>query len=254
MRNGYKEHFEKLKKIHAPKGGTPVSVPSATSPREKKRPRDGGPRKRSRAFPVSAVMYVVLMGFGALFVLLKGENVLEMVDQLEVNWMGAARASEPTGSAPPPAAAKSETTISTASAVGSTSPGDGDPAYLEKMLKRKKELDAREEALTQKENELKEQREAIEARVKELEKIRSEIGEVLKEKVEVDNERVDRLVEFYSNMKPQQAAKVMESLNEDLVVETLGRMKKKNAAEIMNLLDAKKAQSISEKFAGYRRR
>jgi flagellar motility protein MotE (MotC chaperone) len=58
---------------------------------------------------------------------------------------------------------------------------------------------------------------------------------------------------MYSNMKPPQAAKVFETMDEDLVVEILGRMKKKNAADIMNLLKPEKAQIISEKYAGYKR-
>jgi flagellar motility protein MotE (MotC chaperone) len=58
---------------------------------------------------------------------------------------------------------------------------------------------------------------------------------------------------MYSNMKPQQAAKVFETMDEELAVEIIGRMKKKNAAEIMNLIKAEKAQIFSEKFAGYRR-
>jgi flagellar motility protein MotE (MotC chaperone) len=59
---------------------------------------------------------------------------------------------------------------------------------------------------------------------------------------------------MYSNMKAPQAAKVFETMDEDLAVEILGRMKKKNAADIMNLLKPEKAQILSEMFAGYKRR
>jgi flagellar motility protein MotE (MotC chaperone) len=55
-------------------------------------------------------------------------------------------------------------------------------------------------------------------------------------------------------MRPNTAAKVVESLDEDLAVEILGRMKKKNAAEILNLLKPEKAQVLSEKYAGYKRK
>jgi flagellar motility protein MotE (MotC chaperone) len=53
-------------------------------------------------------------------------------------------------------------------------------------------------------------------------------------------------------MKPQQAAKVFETLDEDLVIEILGRMKKKNAADILNLVKPEKAQILAERYAGYR--
>ena len=72
--------------------------------------------------------------------------------------------------------------------------------------------------------------------------------------MELDEGKIKRLVDFYSNMKPQKAAKILTKINEDLAVEVLGKMKKKNAADIMNLLEPKKARVLSEKFAGYKRR
>ncbi len=126
--------------------------------------------------------------------------------------------------------------------------------HFTKLNDRKTELDLREKELNELESELHEQRREIENRIKKLEEIRSQIGQVLKDKVEVDEERIKKLVEFYSDMKPQNAAQIVATLNEDLAVEILGRMKKKNAADILNLLKPEKAQVLTEKFAGYKRR
>jgi flagellar motility protein MotE (MotC chaperone) len=104
------------------------------------------------------------------------------------------------------------------------------------------------------ENELTAQKEELEKRMKELEKTRSNISSVLEEKVKADDQKIDTLVQMYSTMKPQQAAKVFETLDEDLSVEIISRMKKKNAAEILNLLKPEKAQMFSEKFAGYKKK
>lgn len=122
-----------------------------------------------------------------------------------------------------------------------------------KLEDRKRELDEREAEMARLEEELQQQKVMLEDKIKQLEKIRQNIGSVLKEKTVSDSEKVDRLVEFYSNMKPQNAAKVFEELNENLAVEVLTRIKKKNAADIMNLIKADKAQRLSEKFAGYRK-
>lgn len=127
-------------------------------------------------------------------------------------------------------------------------------SHFGKLNERKIELDHREKELNELESELHEQRKEIEVRIKKLEDVRSQIGKVLKERVEIDEEKVKKLVEVYSNMKPQNAAEIISSLNEDLAVEILGRMKKKNAAEILNLLKPEKAQVLTEKFAGYKRR
>jgi flagellar motility protein MotE (MotC chaperone) len=90
--------------------------------------------------------------------------------------------------------------------------------------------------------------------LKDLEDVRRGISSVLEEKVKGDDKKIDTLVQMYSDMKPPQAAKVFETMDEDLAVDILGRMKKKNAADIMNLLKSEKAQVLSEKFAGYKRK
>jgi flagellar motility protein MotE (MotC chaperone) len=127
-------------------------------------------------------------------------------------------------------------------------------SHFSRLGERKKELDLRETELNALEEELHKQKSEIEARLEKLTTVRDDVAKVLKERVEVDQMRVDKLVEFYSNMKPKQAADIFSKLNEDLAVEVLGKMKKKNAADIMNLLEPAKARALSEKFAGYMRR
>ncbi|HWU44850.1 MAG TPA: hypothetical protein VN132_15465, partial [Bdellovibrio sp.] len=125
--------------------------------------------------------------------------------------------------------------------------------HLKKLSERQKELDAREEELNRQEVELQKQKEELEKRLAELDGMRGKISDMLQDRVKADDQKIDTLVQMYSNMKPPQAAKVFETMDEDLVVEILGRMKKKNAADIMNLLKPEKAQIISEKYAGYKR-
>ncbi len=130
---------------------------------------------------------------------------------------------------------------------------DEDISHFAKLNERKRELDAREEELNRLEQELTKQKAEMAQRLKDLEGTRRQISSVLEEKVHGDDKKVDSLVQMYSNMKPQQAAKVFETMDEDLAIEILGRMKKKPAAEILNLVKAEKAQVLSEKFAGYKR-
>ena len=87
-----------------------------------------------------------------------------------------------------------------------------------------------------------------------MDETRTGISNMLQERSTQDAEKVETLVQVYSNMKPSNAAKVLESLDEDLAVEIIGRMKKKNAAEVLNLMKPEKAQVFSEKFAGYRKK
>jgi flagellar motility protein MotE (MotC chaperone) len=245
MKTGYDKFFSEVKKNKSTAAQPLSSRPTQTSARRPVIPR----KNKVRApFPlqlfVTLTLGIALAGLGWY----KQDSVLKFIEAFEVELFGAAIAEDAKEKAP---AAEAKDAKEVAKAA---EPNQDDPAYLKKLVDRKQELDAREAELSKMEEEIRQQREVLDQRIKELESIRAQIGEVLKEKVEMDSSRVEKLVEFYSNMKPQQAAKIMETLDEDLAVETLGRMKKKNAADIMNLLEAKKAQSISEKFAGYRRK
>lgn len=121
-----------------------------------------------------------------------------------------------------------------------------------KLESRKKELDAKEAELKKMEEELQKQKDELEKRISSLEEVRDKIAAKLETKVKVDQQKVESLISVYSSMKPSQAAKVIEGINEDLAVEVLAKMKNKNAAEILNLMDAEKAKRLSERFAGYR--
>ncbi len=125
--------------------------------------------------------------------------------------------------------------------------------HFARLAERKKELDEREKNLQKMEAEILVQKTELDAKLKDLEEMRKKISSVLDDKVQLDDKRIENLVQFYSSMKPQQSAKIMESIDESLAVEVLSRMKKKSAADIMNLIAPEKAKAISEKYAGYRK-
>lgn len=125
-------------------------------------------------------------------------------------------------------------------------------SFFKRLNERKLELDRREAELAKLEEELQTQRVGIEEKIKQLEATRSEISATLKGRVEQDQEKVAKLVDVYSNMKPVSASRVIESLNEDLAVTILDKMKKKNAAEILNMMSSAKARKLSEMLTGYR--
>lgn len=126
-------------------------------------------------------------------------------------------------------------------------------SFFSKLNDRKKELDLREADLNKLEEELQKRQSELDERLKALEAMRAEISKTLKSRVASDQTKVDKLVQFYSSMKPAQAAKVIESLNEDLAIEILDKLKKKNAAEILDMMNAKRARRLSELLTGYQR-
>jgi flagellar motility protein MotE (MotC chaperone) len=203
-------------------------------------------KRKSAPFPLGATV-VSLIGFlGALYFFQNQETVLKYLSAIEISLFTSASAQ-----ADKVEKKKSEEVKPTEPVLAE--PTGSELGHLTKLVERKKELDAREEELTRVEAELNEQKAALQRRLAELEQMRTNISSMLEDRVKADDQKIETLVQFYSNMKPPQAAKIFETIDEDLAVQILGRMKKKNAADILNLIKPEKAQMFTEKFAGYKR-
>lgn len=221
--------------------------------------------RMKKRFPVSAGIALLVSLLVAVYLSYDLERVETWLNSIEVGILGAAEAS---GDKASPKEEKKDQTKEqkaekTAEAENKDEAKPKSPTtqmtaeeltLFKSLEERRQALDQRERELKSLEEELQKQKEALDKRLVDIEQVRKSIATQLEEKVKVDQERVEQLVQFYSTMKPQQAAKIVESLNEDLAVEVLLKMKKKNAADIMNLIDAQKAQKLSEKFAGYRKK
>lgn len=200
--------------------------------------------RQKKLFPpiIPSLVYIIcflLLGWGYLNI----DEVLNFINKIEVTPMQSIVAAEK-NAAKNTSDKESEKAINADQTKESNSEklekqnqfNSEDIRHFSKLNDRKKELDQREKELNELERELHEQRKVIEARIQKLEDIRKQIGQVLREKVEVDEERVKKLVEFYSNMKPQNAAKIVATLNEDLAVEILGRMKKEKCCRYLKFI------------------
>jgi flagellar motility protein MotE (MotC chaperone) len=211
-------------------------------------------KKEKVKFPTMS-LFICMMGLGAAYFGYDNyDKISSYIGKIEVSFLSSANAEEAgkkDSNADGATAAKDETKAFTKPVV--VEPTGEELNHLMRLAERKKELDAREEELNRMETEMGKQKEEIQKKVADLEKMRNSISSILEEKVKADDQKIDTLVQFYSNMKPPQAAKVFETIDEDLAVQILGRMKKKSAAEILNLMKPEKAQMFTEKFAGYKR-
>ena len=131
-------------------------------------------------------------------------------------------------------------------------PGVSPEAFrmIETIENKNRELKKREEELRIKEVRL----EALEAKVrKDLEKIEKSISES-KEQMGLQDEKtkenVAALIKVYSSMKPEEAANLVEAIDEDLALKIVSGMKSKIAGQVLSKLDVQVAKRISEKLAG----
>lgn len=268
MKSDYDKFFKAAKSskkssppVNTKKAGKPISAEEYL--RKALNVKDS-PTKKSRSnFPLFSIMTFVSICAFSLYAYLKPNTLKDLYERTEIALFSSSLAEEAPKTPEKNAEPKSE-----GAAENSADPKKAEAAactevkgfteeelsHFNKLNERKKELDQREHELSVLEEELHKQKAEIEVRITKLEQIREEVATVLKDRVEVDQQRVNTLVDFYSNMKPKQAAEVFAKLNEDLAVEVLGKMKKKNAADILNLLEPVKARALSEKFTGYTRR
>lgn len=254
MKSGYDQYFQQARKT-----ANQRQEPVMEKPKFKVSPPPFSTKRKRRKhqFPVKTII-LILMGVSVVgYSFLHIDELEKFATRLEFGLLESSFAQES------PAAAKAVSANSAeapnkapASVEKSESPQASESFQSEEHFKvlaqRKKQLDEREAQLARSEAELEVQKKAIEAKLQELEETRRKISSVLEDKVKVDEQKVETLVQMYTNMKAPQAAKIFETLDEDLAIEILSRMKKKNAADIMNLIKPEKAQIFSEKYAGFK--
>lgn len=258
MKTGYDQHFKKVKQtskvpptFNVKKHNHNTSTPQQPSLSKKYL---ASKKEKKSVFPIMP-LFSFMMITASGFVFLENFDAIEIyLKKIEVG-MESAQAADGVPAAPVSnsTGAPAPTTANTAVSEATTETKKIEDAdYLFKLAERKKQLDQREEELKKIAEQIEIQKNEIADKLAKLEETRIKISTALEEKIKADDGKVDTLVQMYSNMKPAQAAKVFESLDEDLVIEILGRMKKKNAAEILNLIKPEKAQIFAERYAGYR--
>ncbi len=265
MKTGYDAHFKKLKKNSRFQVKTEAKKSShkdSSMPIKRKR--------KKQKFPLGSVviMFCVLGGVGYGYInpdridhyVSKIEKMEFDIKKIEIGFLGKVDAQDvspqqniPNNSANAATSAETKTLDEKPRTSAVTGLTPEEIALFNSLDERKRQLDAKEAELKKLEEELHNQKVELENRLASLEQLRTQIANQLQERVETDEERVNKLVSFYSSMKPVTAAKIIENINEDLAVEVLKKMKKKEAAEIMNMIASDKAKRLSEKFAGYKK-
>lgn len=130
------------------------------------------------------------------------------------------------------------------------SPDDSTTMYLSVFQRKEIEMRKREEQLNEKEQRLNKLKQEVEQKVKYLLALQKQIQSVQNEKQETQNAKVRSLAKIYGTMKPKEAAKLMENLDDNLVMDIISTMTPNQAAGILALMDVKKAAKISEALSG----
>ncbi len=103
--------------------------------------------------------------------------------------------------------------------------------------KKQKELLERETAVSLKEQELKRLSDILEARILQLQEARKEIEASLERKKKEDAEKFKKMLKIYKSLRPEEAAALIDKLDESMALEMLNRMDAKTAVKIVPLMN-----------------
>lgn len=137
---------------------------------------------------------------------------------------------------------------------------DGEPAnplemsnaeieVLQQLSERRKELAKREAKLEEREQLLKAARKRLKADISRLENLKSEIEGLLIEYDKQEDKQVKRLVNIYSNMDAEAAARIFENLKMDVLLKVVDRMNERRTAPILAEMKSEKAKELTQKLA-----
>lgn len=113
------------------------------------------------------------------------------------------------------------------------------PVLAEDPARQQQELARREQEVLV----LKQQ---MEQRLQELQSTEQRVQDMLKEARQLEEKKTSSLVSMYVNMKPKQAAKALEALDERVAVKILSSMSSKQSGDILTYTDPKKVAKFTE--------
>ena len=104
------------------------------------------------------------------------------------------------------------------------------------LQRRSQQLDAREAALNAKEASLRRLSASLDAKIKELNSAKQALEGALQNRKTADGQRFQKMVKIYKGLKPQEAGKLLDKLDEQLEIQMLNQMDQRTLASLIPYL------------------
>jgi flagellar motility protein MotE (MotC chaperone) len=124
-----------------------------------------------------------------------------------------------------------------------------DYELLQQLAKRRAELDQREKDLADRAAMLEAVQQQISTKVGEQQKLKSDIEKLTGGGQDAGSMKYRRLVKIYEAMKPDEAARILEKMDGQVLLEVVTRMGERRLAPILAQMDPLKAQAITVAMA-----
>ncbi|SNS39162.1 MULTISPECIES: MotE family protein [unclassified Azospirillum] len=116
---------------------------------------------------------------------------------------------------------------------------------LQRLQERREQLDQRGRELDQREAMLVAAESRFDQKIAELQKLKQEIQGLLTTVNAEQQTQLDSLVKIYETMKPVDAAKIFNSLENKVLLNVISRMKEAKAAPVLAAMDSARAQEVT---------
>jgi flagellar motility protein MotE (MotC chaperone) len=168
-------------------------------------------------------------------------------DDVEITGSAPTQKDKPDGQAAPvskePAALPNTPAGIAAGAPGGLSPAER--ALLERLQERRQDLDARNRDLELRENLIKDAEKRLENRIDELKDVEDRINGKGGEQAA----KFKSLVVMYEGMKPKDAARIFDKLDQGVLVDVASAMNPRKLADVLALMNAEMAQRLTVELA-----
>ncbi|MGD0191047.1 MAG: hypothetical protein ABSD74_09925 [Rhizomicrobium sp.] len=120
---------------------------------------------------------------------------------------------------------------------------------LTSLSRRRAELETRARELQTQQELIVAAEKRVDDKIASLKSLQSQIQVLLVQRDAAQQKQIDALVKTYSQMKPRDAARIFNSLEENVLVPVAGQMKPDVLAAILGLMDSQNAQKLTVKLA-----
>ncbi len=129
---------------------------------------------------------------------------------------------------------------------------DTEVQLLQSLSKRRRSLEMREKQIIARESLLSATESGINAKIEELNNLKKELEKLLGTQSKLQESRMHSLVKIYESMKPKEAARIMDTLELNVLMDVLGRMKERKSASILANMDPNRAREVTIELAKQR--
>lgn len=154
---------------------------------------------------------------------------------------------------PPPTTTEPAASPPATAAEGTSQPSGAPPQsfsateleLLQRLQERREQIEQRSRELDQREAMLTAAETRFDQKIAELQKLKQEIQGLLTTVNAEQQAQLDSLVKIYETMKPADAAKIFNSLENNVLLNVISRMKETKAAPVLAAMDSPRAQEVT---------